>query len=125
MNPKNFHLIGGIVLALVGLLGLLGVLTSVFGDMSYLVYLIIGIIAIIGSYVFPMGLQKTVALIIGIVALLLGLYNLFLSGDTFLGMNLGNSLAAILDVIIGIWAILSAKGKPAMMGGGMPNQMPS
>ena len=61
MNPKKFHLTGGIVLALVGLLGLLGVLTSIFGDPSYMVYLIVGIIAIIGSYVFPMGLQKTVA----------------------------------------------------------------
>ena len=129
MNPKNFHLVGGIVLALVGLLGLLGALTSVFGDMSYLVYLIVGIIAMIGSFVFPMGLQKIVAFLIGIIAIILGLYNLLLSGDTFLGMSLGNSVAAVFDLIVGIWALLSAKGKQAMMSGGgmggMSNQMPS
>ncbi|MEK7582925.1 MAG: hypothetical protein AAB483_00760 [Patescibacteria group bacterium] len=123
MNPKSFHLVGGIVLALVGLLGLLGVLDSVFGDLSYMVYLIVGIIAMIGSFVFPMGLQKIVALLIGIIALLLGLYNLFLSGDAFLGMNLGNSAAGVLDLIVGIWALLSVKGKPATMGGGMPSSM--
>ncbi len=120
MNPKSFHLVGGIVLALVGLLGLLGALDSVFGDLSYMVYLVVGIIAMIGSFVFPTGLQKTVAMLIGIIAVLLGLYNLLFSGDTFLGMSLGNSVAGVFDLIVGIWALLSAKGKPAMMSSGMP-----
>src|SRR5690348_889466 len=98
MNPKNFLLIGGIVLVLVGILGFAGIIgptpeKSIFGTSWWFdngenwAHLIIGIVGLIGALVFPMAIQKPVVMLLGIVAVLVGLYSLFIS-QSFLGANL-------------------------------------
>lgn len=137
MTPKSFLLVGGIVLILVGILGffLIGPTAegSIFGDAWWFdngenwVHLILGIVALIGAFAFPMSLQKPVVMIVGIIALLVGLYSLFI-GEGFLGANLENPADTILHIIVGLWALLSLKGKSMDMGGmgsGMGTQMPS
>lgn len=135
MTPKNFLLVGGIVLVVVGLLGMIGVLgptadDSIFGSAWWFdsaenwTHLIIGIVAVILLFAAPVPLQKPVVMIVGILALLAGLYSLVL-GEKLWGANLENPADTILHIIVGLWAVLSARGKQStMMGGsGMPSTM--
>lgn len=138
MTPKNFLLIGGIVLVLIAILGFVGVIgptadKSIFGAGWWFdngenwAHLIIGIIGVLGAFVFPYSIQKPVVMLLGIIGILVGLYSLFIGSD-FLGANLERVADTILHLVVGLWAIMSARGKPAMMGssmGGMSNQMPS
>ncbi len=133
MNPKNFLLVGGIVLVLVAILGFVGVIgptasRSIFGSAWWFdsgenwAHLLIGIIAVILSFAAPLSLQKPVVMIVGVIALLVGLYSLFI-GSGFLGAHLERVADTILHLVLGLWALMSAKGKPSMMGGGMPGTM--
>ncbi|MEK7616063.1 MAG: hypothetical protein AAB420_02555 [Patescibacteria group bacterium] len=141
MTPKNFLLVGGIVLVLVGILGfyLIGptAADSIFGTSWWFdsgenwVHLILGVVAVILSFAAPMAIQRPVVMIVGIIAVLIGLYSIFKTD--FLGANLENPSDTILHIVVGIWAILSLKGKSLEMnsmgggmGGGMGNpQMPA
>lgn len=138
MTPKNFLLWGGVVLVLVAILGFIGVIgptaeKSIFGANWWFdngenwAHLLIGIVALIGAFVFPASLQKTVTMTVAVVAILIGIYSIFSSN--FLGANLERVADTFLHLIVGGWAWMSAKGKPMMtssMGGGMGGtQMPS
>ena len=143
MTPKSFLLVGGIVLLLVGILGMVGVIgptadDSLFGASWWFdagenwAHLIIGIVGLIAAFVLPASGQKPLVMILGIVALLVGLYSLFIS-ESFLGANLENPADSILHLAVGVWAMLSMKtkmmsgmGMGGSMGGGMGNpQMPA
>lgn len=137
MTPKNFLLVGGVVLVVVGILGffLIGPTAekSIFGSAWWFdngenwVHLILGIVALIGAFAFPAPLQKTVTMIVGIIAVLVGLYSLVIDTN-FFGANLENPADTILHIVVGLWALLSLKSKPMMdsgMGGGMGTQMPA
>ena len=132
MNPKQFLMLGGIVLILVAILGFVGVIgptagESMFGEAWWFdsgenwAHLIIGLVALIAMYALPMSGQKALVMFVGIVALLVGLYSLLIS-TSFLGANLENPADSILHVVVGLWALLSVRGKQDMM---MPPQMPS
>lgn len=129
MNPKNFLLWGGMVLVLVALLGFFGVIgpdsgDSVFGESWYFdnaenwAHLVIGVVALL-LLAASASVQKPVVMIVGIIALLVGLYSLFAEGD-FLGANLENPADTILHIVVGLWAILSARGSSEMSSGSMP-----
>ena len=136
MTPKNFLLIGGIVLILVAILAFMGVIgptaaDSIFGDSWWFdngenwAHLIIGIVGLIGAFAFPMPLQRTVVYVLAVIGVLIGIYSIFSEG--FLGANLENPADSILHIVIGVWAFLSARGGGSMMssGSGMGTQMPS
>lgn len=131
-TPKGFLSVGGIILVVIGILGffLIGPTedTSIFGAGWWFdgaenwAHLVLGIVALVVAYAMKdAGTQKNVTAIVGIIALLVGIYG-FIS-PSFLGANL-EILDNFLHLIVGIWALVAAfkKGQsaPMGMGGGMP-----
>lgn len=128
MNPKQFLQIGGVVLLLVGLLGFFGLIgptadDSIFGTAWWFdnaenwAHTVLGIVAIIAAFSLKSAsAQKNLVVLVGILGLFFGVYNLF--STSFLGANLENPLDTILHFVVGIWALWAALRKPKMMGGG-------
>lgn len=119
MNSKQFLMIGGIVLILVGILGFAGVIgptgdDSLFGSAWWFdngenwAHLVLGIVGVIASYALPGSGQKTLAMILGVVGLLIGLYSLFGYND-LLGANLENPADSLLHLVVGGWALWASK----------------
>ena len=115
MNPRQFLLLGGIVLVLVGLLGFFGVIgptaeQSIFGEMWWFdnaenwAHLVLGVVALV-LLMAPAGLQKPVVILVGIVGLLVGLYNF--ASESLLGANLESPADLILHLVVGIWALIA------------------
>ncbi|MBI4022650.1 DUF4383 domain-containing protein [Candidatus Berkelbacteria bacterium] len=124
MNPKMFLTWGGWVLVLVAILGAIGVIgptadQSLFGESWYFdaaenwAHLIIGLVGLAAAMWTDAGMQRTLTWIVGIVALIIGLWGWFLSGDApnFYGANLENPLDNILHLVVGIWALWAVMGK--------------
>lgn len=138
MNPKQFLLIGGAVLVVIGVLGFIGVIgptaeESIFSKMGLdwwfdmkenWAHLIIGIVGLIAAFAFPAGLQRPLVMLLGIVAVAIGLYSLFGYLD-LLGAHLENPADSVLHLVVGAWALLASWKKPAsLMTGGMSSGMP-
>jgi hypothetical protein len=118
LNPKQFLLIGGIVLLALGIVGYLGV----FSDTKSAFYLDtgenvahtgLGIIAIAASFLIPdANLQKWLVAVVGVVALFFGVYGFIVAGstppNTFGVANLESPLDDILHLVVGIWALAAA-----------------
>jgi hypothetical protein len=122
VNPKQFLQIGGAVLLLVGILGFVGVIgptpdKSIFGDAWYFdnyenwAHTILGIIALIAAYSLPAASQKMLTMLVGLLAIFFGIYNIF--STSFLGANLESPADMILHFAIGIWALYASMAKPA------------
>lgn len=129
LSPKGFLQIGGIILVLLGILGffLIGPTSdSLFGESWYFdnaenwAHLVLGIVALAVAYgVKDAGTQKAITMVVGIVALLVGIYGFFTPG--LLGANLQNPLDNILHLVVGVWGLAASMMKPkGMMGGGAP-----
>ncbi len=121
MNSKQFLSVGGAVLILVAILGFFGIIgptpeQSVFGPAWWFdngenwAHLIIGAAGLIAAFVLPGNLQKILTIVVGIVAVVVGLYSLIIS-TSFFGANLENPLDTILHLAVGAWALLAAKSK--------------
>jgi hypothetical protein len=117
MNPKQFLVIGGIVLVLVGILGFVGVIgptaaDSIFGDTWWFdntenwAHTILGIVALIAAFVFPARTHKPIVIVVGLVGVLFGVINLFT--EQVGSANLEMHADTILHFAIGAWALLSA-----------------
>jgi len=119
MNPKQFLLIGGAVLVLVGILGFLGIIgptaeDSIFGGNWFFdngenwAHLILGIVAL-GAYflITSAPLLKYLVLAVGVLAVVVGLLGFFLGAavPNFLGANLENPADNVLHLVIGAWAL--------------------
>ena len=120
MTPKQFLRVGGAVLVVIGTLGFANVLgptadKSIFGVSWWFdngenwVHLIIGIIAVIAAYAVGTEAQKPLAIIVGVIAVLVGLYGIF--EPSLLGSNLQNPADTILHLVVGIWALVAARGR--------------
>lgn len=119
MNPKQFLLIGGVVLVIVGLAGFFGIIgptpeRSLFGPRWWFdngenwAHLILGIVALISAYILNAMWQKWLVLVLGVVGLLVALWGFLVSGSAapnFYGANLENPADNILHLLIGIWAL--------------------
>ncbi|MBI3963940.1 MAG: hypothetical protein HY341_02985 [Candidatus Kerfeldbacteria bacterium] len=136
MNPKQFLLIGGIILILVGILGFVGVIgptakDSIFGSAWWFdnpenwAHLVIGIVGLVGAFILPMSVQKPIVMLLGIIGVLIGLYSMF--SNSFLGANLENPADTVLHIVVGVWALAASMMKPKMMGAMPPAtpQMPA
>lgn len=120
MNPKQFLLIGGIILIIVAILGFFGVIgptpeRSIFGDFWWFdngenwAHLSIGIVGVISGYSLPTPAQRSLVVVLGVIALYFGIYNLF--STRFLGTNLERPADTILHLAIGVWALYASMGK--------------
>src|SRR5712691_11256561 len=86
MNPKQFLLIGGIVLLALGLVGYAGL----FSQMNSFFYLdsaeniahtVLGVVAIAAAYLLKdANLQKWLVVVVGVVALFFGIYGFVVAG---------------------------------------------
>ena len=122
MNPKQFLLIGGVVLAVVGLAGFFGIIgptpeRSLFGAWWWFdgsenwAHLIIGVVALVAAYLLGDMWQKWLVLAVGVTGLLVGLWGFMVSGGTvpnFYGANLENPADNILHLAVGLWALWAA-----------------
>ena len=118
MNPKQFLLIGGIVLLALGIVGFLGV----FNDTKSAFYLDqgenvahtgLGIIAIAASFLLTdAALQKWLVAAVGIVALFFGIYGFLVAGNgppnTFGISNLESPADDVLHLVVAVWALVAA-----------------
>lgn len=126
MNPKQFLTLGGAVLVLVAVLGMIGSIgptanDSIFGATWWFdpaenwAHLVLGVVALIAAFAFPSLLQKRLVMIVGVVGILVALYNL-MSMD-LLGAHLESPADLILHLAVGVWALfasLRASGGMAM-----------
>lgn len=126
MNAKQWLILGGAVLVLVAVLGMVGVIgptadQSIFGDFwvftdpENYAHLVLGIAGLISAFVLPTTLQKYLVYILGVVALLFGVYSGFISND-FYGASLENPADTILHLAVGVWAFYAASNTTEMMG---------
>ena len=118
MNPKQFLLVGGIVLLALGIVGFLGV----FNDTKSAFYLDqgenvahtgLGIIAIAAAFLISDAmLQKWLVAVVGITALFFAVYGFMVAGNTppntFGISNLESPADDILHLVVGIWALAAA-----------------
>jgi hypothetical protein len=125
-TPKGFLQVGGAVLLLVGILGYVGVIgptaDSLFGKFWYfdnaenIAHTVLGIVALGAAFLLKdAGMQKTLVMIVGVLALLVGIYG-FIS-PSLLGANLENPADNILHLVVGAWALAASmkKGEGMMM----------
>lgn len=117
MNPKQFLLVGGAVLLLVGILGYAGVIgptpdKSLFGAFWYfdnaenLAHTVLGIAGLAAAFIFPALWQKWLVVLLGVVGLVVGVYS-GVVGTMLLGANLENPADTVLHLIVGAWALAS------------------
>ena len=125
MNPKQFLLIGGIVLLALGLAGFAGL----FSQMNTFFYLDagenvahtgLGVIAIAAAYLLKdANLQKWLVAAVGVLALFFTVYGFVVAGNaspnTFGVANLESPADDILHLVVGVWALAAA-----FLGGRMP-----
>lgn len=126
-TPKGFLQVGGAVLLLVGILGYVGVIgptpdSSLFGEFWYfdnaenIAHTVLGIVALAAAFLLKdAGMQKTLVMIVGVIALLVGIYG-FIT-PSLLGANLENPADNILHLVVGAWALAASmkKGDGMMM----------
>lgn len=117
MNPKQFLVIGGIVLLLVGILGFVGVLgptieDSIFGatwwfDMTEnYAHTILGVVALIAAFAFPAKTHKPIVILVGLIAILFAVINLFT--EIVGAANLEQHTDTLLHLVVGVWALVAA-----------------
>ena len=110
---------------LVGLLGFFGVIgptpDKLFGSTWWFdngenwAHTILGIVAILAAFSLKSAsAQKNLVVLVGILGLFFGVYNLFSSN--FLGTSLEQHADTILHFVVGIWALWAGLRKPKMMG---------
>ncbi len=118
MNSKQFLTLGGAVLLLVGILGMIGVIgptpaQSIFGSTWWfdgpenIAHTVLGIAGLFAAFVFPKMWQKYLTVLLGVVAVVVGLYSLAM-GSMLYGANLENPADTILHLVVGAWALYAS-----------------
>lgn len=117
MNSKQFLIVGGAILLLVGILGYIGVIgptpeKSIFGAFWYfdnaenLAHTVLGVAGLVAAFAFPAMWQKWLVVLLGVLGLVVGVYSL-LGYSMLLGANLENPADSILHLAVGAWALLA------------------
>mgnify|MGYP001617559995 FL=1 len=119
------------MLVLVAVLGMIGVIgptadQSLFGENWWFdgpenwAHLVLGVVALIAAFVLSPALQKPLVILVGLLALVVGVYSAMFS-TSLLGANLENPADTVLHIVVGLWAVASAMmGKKEMSGSGSP-----
>lgn len=119
MNPKQFLILGGVVLVLVAILGWLGVIgptaeDSIFGATWWFdngenwAHVVLGVVAIIAAFALPAAAQKPLVILVGVLALAFGVYSLAVNENFYDLAMLQNPADTILHFVVGIWALVAA-----------------
>lgn len=109
MNPRQFLLIGGIILVALAVFGF--VVPQRQGSFFWLdsaenwAHLVLGVAAIAAVYALPASVHGPLTLAVGVLGLLVGLYG-FMSPN-LLGANLENPADNILHLAVGAWAVFA------------------
>lgn len=117
MNSKQFLLVGGAVLLLVGVLGYIGIIgptpdKSLFADFWWfdnaenLAHSVLGVVALTSAFVLPNNLQRPLVMAVGILGLVVGLYNFM--GTELLGANLESPADMVLHLVVGAWGLFAS-----------------
>ena len=114
-------MIGGVVLVLVAILGFVGPIgptaeDSIFNANWYFdngenwAHLVLGVVALIAAYTLGAMAQKWLTVLVGLLGIVIGLWNLALPAEmpNFYGAGLQNPADTILHLVVGAWALLSA-----------------
>lgn len=116
MHAKQFLLTGGLILLVLGLLGFIpGIIGpdpshSIFGGTWYFdnaenwANTVLGILMLIAAFAVPASVQKWVAVFVGVVAIVIGIYGMF--STTLLGATLENPADTLLHLGLGAWALV-------------------
>lgn len=121
MNSKQFLQIGGVILLLLGILGF--VLPQPLGsDILWLTpgenwaHLVLGVVALGAAKVLAADLQKTLTIIVGVVALGFTVIGFLVSGVpplNFYGLANLEMLDNVVHLVVGVWALYAALGGKA------------
>ncbi|TSC63794.1 MAG: hypothetical protein G01um1014106_389 [Parcubacteria group bacterium Gr01-1014_106] len=118
LTPKGFLQVGGIVLIVVGLAGFFGIIgpapdSSLFGEAWWFdnvenwAHLVIGVVGVIAAFMLTdPNMQRQLVMVLGIVALAVGVVNFFTT--SFLGANLESPADLILHLVVGAWALAAS-----------------
>lgn len=121
LTPGGFLQVGGVVLIIVGLLSYILPGGSLLGNAWWfdgtegVVHILLGVVAIAASYVLGADLQRTLTIVVGVVALLFGILGFFLPQGPLGSMNIGpanleSPMDNILHLFVAAWALYSALG---------------
>lgn len=116
LTPRGFLNVGGIVLVLLGLLGYVVIgptaQQSVFGDFWWfdsvenIAHLVLGVVALLLVYVLKdASLQKWVTVLVGALALVVGLLNFQGNNYMVVGANLESPADLVLHLAVGVWGL--------------------
>lgn len=119
-TPKKFLQIGGAVLLAVGVLGFIGIIgptaeNSIFGSFWWfdnaenVAHTVLGIAGLLAVVALSASMQRYLVIVLGIVAVLVGVYNF--GGSQLLGANLESPSDLILHLVVGAWALFAAFSK--------------
>ncbi len=120
MNPRQFLLVGGVVLLVLGVLGMVLPGGQLLGSAWYLTagenvaHLVLGVVALASVYMLNADMQKTLGWVVAAVALFFGVYGFVVAGvpplNTFGVANLETPYDNVLHLAVGVWAVLAARG---------------
>ena len=124
MNPRQFLIVGGVILLVVGVLGFLDILigpnSSIFGTWWYFdtaenwAHTVLGIVALLAAFVLPGSLQKPLVMVVGVLGILVALWSIIgpvPEGKVLLGAMLQNPMDTILHLVVGAWALWASMQK--------------
>ena len=117
MNPRQFLLIGGVVLIAVGILGFAGVIgpteaDSIFDDTWYFdnaenwAHTVLGVVGVGAGLALSSSWQRWLTILVGLLGVFFAAYNLF--ETSFLGAELQRPLDTLLHLVVGAWALFAA-----------------
>lgn len=122
MNPKQFLVIGGAVLVLVGVLGFVGIIgptpeqsllgaTWWFDNTENWAHLILGVVGLVVGFACPcQTTMKWLVAVLGVAGVVIGLWGFAVpeTAPNFYGANLENPADNILHLVVGAWALYAA-----------------
>ncbi len=119
MNAKQWLIVGGLALILLGVLGFAGIIgptadQSIFGAAWWFdggenkAHLVLGIVGFICAFILPAKLQKYLVYLLGVVAIFFGVYSGFISNNFYNLTNLESPADTLLHLVVGVWALIAA-----------------
>ncbi len=117
MRAKQFLMWGGIILVVLALLGFVNFRigdTLYFDSAENWAHLVLGVVALLGAFYAPADMQRTLALVFGVVALYFGLHGFLVMNGTapnYYGKTNLELIDNLLHLAVGVWGLWAGMGK--------------